>query len=145
VANLRLVEDCPTPIEYAELRRRMGWGNIDQDTARKSVENSIYSVCLRDGNRLVGLARIVGDGVLYFYLADVILLQELRGGGHGEALMSAVLSYLAKAAKPGATIAVLPLKGRERFYQRFGFRCCPDDLLGPGLYLPDPRVLHEQV
>jgi hypothetical protein len=53
---------------------------------------------------LLGLARVVEDGVLYFYISDEVLLPELRGSGHGASFMKSVIRYLAKAAKPGATI-----------------------------------------
>jgi predicted GNAT family N-acyltransferase len=139
MTTLKLIEERPTPAEYAELRRLMGWGEIDDETARASIDAAVFSVCLREGDRLLGLARVVGDGVLYFYISDVILLPELRGSGHGASLMKSVIHYLAKAAKPGATITVVPLKGREKFYESFGFKPCPNELLGAGLFLPDPR------
>jgi hypothetical protein len=64
--GLKLIEQRPAPAEYAELRRLMGWGEIDDETARASVNAAAFSVCLRAGDRLIGLARVVGDGVLYF-------------------------------------------------------------------------------
>jgi GNAT superfamily N-acetyltransferase len=139
MAALKLIEERPAPEEYAALRCLMGWGEIDDETARASVAAAVFSVCLREGDRLLGLARVVGDGVLYFYVSDVILLPELRGSGHGTSLMKSVIRYLAKAAKPGATITTVPLKGREKFYESFGFRPCPNELFGAGLVLPDPR------
>jgi GNAT superfamily N-acetyltransferase len=138
MVDLTLIEEKPTPAEYAALRRLMGWGEIDDETARATVDAAVFSVCLRGGDRLLGLARVVGDGVLYFYISDMMLLPELRGGGHGASLMKSVIGYLAKTAKPGATITVVPMKGREAFYERFGFKLCPNELLGAGLYLPDP-------
>ena len=93
-------------------------------------------MCLRDEGRPLGLARVVGDGVLYFYISDVIVHPELRGSGYGVLLMKAVMKYLRKAAHPGAMIVVLPLKGRETFYERFGFKRCPDGRFGIGMYLP---------
>jgi GNAT superfamily N-acetyltransferase len=134
-----LLEEKPSPAEYAALRRAMGWGEIDDETARTTVDNATFTVCLRVDGRLLGLARVVGDGVLYFYVSDVIVHPDLRGGGHGAVMMNAIIRYLAKVAKPGATIAVLPVKGREQFYEKFGFQRCPNDVLGPGLFLPDPR------
>jgi predicted N-acetyltransferase YhbS len=96
----------------------------------------VFSVCLRDEGRLVGLARVVGDGVLYFYISDVIVRPELRGGGYGVQLMEAVMEYLRGAAHRGAMIVVVPLQGRETFYERFGFKRCPDGRFGTGMYLP---------
>ena len=127
------VEAPPTVAEYIDLRKLMGWGSISEDTARQTIERATFSVCLRKEGRLVGLARVAGDGVLYFSISDVIVHPELQGGGHGAALMQAVVAYLKRAAKPGASITLQPLKGREAFYERFGFARCPNGPFGDGM------------
>jgi hypothetical protein len=92
----------------------MGWGTIDEAAAKRTLACSTYTACLRQEGRLLGLARVVGDGVLYFYISDVIVNPSLQGGGCGSTLMAAVMAYPRRAADPGATIAILPLRGRER-------------------------------
>lgn len=67
----------------------------------------------------------MGDGVMYFFLADLIVDPEFRGGGHGDRLMRLVTDYFDRNAKPGASITLVPLNGRELFYERFGFVRCP--------------------
>jgi len=136
--SVLLTEDPPTPTDYVALRALMGWGTIDEAVARRTLACSTYTACLRQEGRLLGLARVVGDGVLYFYISDVIVHPSLQGGGYGSTLMAAVMAYLRQAADPGATIAVLPLRGRETFYARFGFLTCPNEIFGAGMYL-NPR------
>jgi hypothetical protein len=82
-----LSEEPPTPAEFIDLRARAGWGRIDEATAQRSLQAAAFSVSLRRDDRLVGFARVMGDGVLYFFLADVVIDPEFRGGGHGDALM----------------------------------------------------------
>jgi GNAT superfamily N-acetyltransferase len=103
---------------------------------QKDFERRLFTVCLRQEARLFGLARVVGDGALYFYVSDVIVRPELRGSGYGVLLMKAVLGYLRRAAHPGAMIVVVPLNGRESFYERFGFKRCSHGRFGVGMYLP---------
>jgi GNAT superfamily N-acetyltransferase len=136
MTNPTLVEDVPSAAEYIELRRIMGSPEVSQEAANKTVTGALFTVCLREEARLLGIARVVGDGVLYFYISDVIVSPELRGRGYGVLLMEAVLSYLRRAAHPGAMIVVVPLKGRETFYEHFGFKRCPDGRFGVGMYLP---------
>jgi predicted N-acetyltransferase YhbS len=131
-----MVEEIPSVAEFIELRRIMGSPEVDEETATKTVNNALFTVCLRDENRLLGLARAVGDGVLYFYIADVIVRPELRASGYGKLLMEAVMQYLRMATHPGAMIVVVPLEGRETFYERFGFKRCPGGHFGTGMYLP---------
>ena len=136
MANPFIVEEVPSAAEFIELRRIMGSPEVDEETATKTVNNALFTVCLREENRLLGLARAVGDGVLYFYISDVIVRPDLRGSGYGMLLMKAVMEYLRRVAHPGAMIVVVPLKGRETFYERFGFKRCPDGRFGTGMYLP---------
>ena len=131
--ELALTETSPSVDEYIALRALMGWGTVDEDAARRTIEGACFSVCLRRGGRLVGLARAIGDGVLYFSVSDVMVSPELRGGGHGATLMKALTAYLRHAAKPGASITLQPLAGREAFYEKFGFKRCPDGPFGSGM------------
>ena len=142
MTDVVVLEEPPTIAEYIALRARMGWGKISEGTARITIERAAYSVCLRKEGRLVGLARVAGDGVLYFFISDVIVSPELQGGGHGATLMNAVAAYLRRAARPGATITLQPMKGRETFYERFGFARCPNEIFGAGMYfaaMPPPE------
>ena len=127
-------EDQPSVSEYIALRELIGWGTISEETAQRTLQATTFIVSLRREGQLVGLARVIGDGVLYLYIADVIVHPELRGGGHGATLMNAVVAYLNRAAQPGATITLQPLTGREPFYERFGFACCPNEIFGAGMY-----------
>jgi hypothetical protein len=68
-----LSEALPTTAEYIDLRARAGWGLIDEDIAAATIKAAAYTVCLRCEERLVGLARVMGDGALYFFLADLIV------------------------------------------------------------------------
>ncbi len=136
--NVILIEGPITATEFIEFRKLMGGPDIDMPAALKSVSNALLTVCLREDGRLLGFARVVGDGVLYFYVSDVVIHPSLRSGGYGALLMNSVLGYLKGSAVPGATIVVVPLAGLESFYERFGFKRCPDGHFGIGMHLPLP-------
>jgi ribosomal protein S18 acetylase RimI-like enzyme len=109
-------QQLPTAREYIDLRAKMGWGAIGEEIAVKTLQAAAFTACLRHDGRLIGLARVMGDDVLYFYLADLIIDSEFRGGGHGDRLMREVTAYFDRSAKPGATITLIPMRGRESFY-----------------------------
>ena len=132
----------PTPAEYIDLRARTGWGAIDEEAAIRTIQAASFTACLRDNDRLIGLARVMGDGILYFFLADLIVDPNYRGGGHGDTLMRLVTEYFDRSAKPGASISLVALNGRETFYERFGFVRCPNGPFGMGMHYasaPAPR------
>jgi ribosomal protein S18 acetylase RimI-like enzyme len=145
MSNVVVAEEAITPAEFIEFRELMGAPNVDDETARRTVAGTLYTVCVRENGRLLGFARVVGDGALYFYISDVIVHPVLRGGGHGVRLMNSVLEYLKRTACASAMVVVVPLDGRESFYERFGFKRCPDGHFGAGMYLPGairPRAPH---
>ena len=131
--DIALSQGRPGIAEFIDLRRRTGWGAIDEATARQTLAATAFSVCLRQGQRLVGFARVIGDGVLYFFLTDLVVDPAFRGGGHGDRLMQAITDHFRQAAKPGATVTLIALAGREGFYERFGYVRCPDGPFGAGM------------
>lgn len=137
MSDVVLSEENPSVAEYIALREAMGWGTIDDQTARRTIDGACYCACLRRGGRLVGLVRAIGDGVLYFAVSDVMVSAELRGGGHGATLLNALGVYLRRAAQPGASITLQPLTGREPFYEKFGWVRCPGGPFGAGMVFKD--------
>jgi GNAT superfamily N-acetyltransferase len=138
-----IVSEClPTVSEYIGVRTTMGWGRIDEEAANRTIQAAAFTVCLRRQDRLVGIARVMGDGAMYFFLADLIVDPEFRGSGYGDRLMHAVTSYFDRSAMPGATITLVPLNGWETFYEKFGFVRCPSGPFGTAMHYaaaPPPR------
>ena len=135
-------ERLPKAAEYIELRTTMGWGSIDEEIANRTIEAAAFTVCLRRQDRLVGIARVMGDGAMYFFLADLIVDPEFRGSRYGDRLMQAVTSYFDRSAMPGATITLVPLNGQETFYEKFGFVRCPSGPFGTAMHYaaaPPPK------
>ena len=117
-----LVERDPTVEEYQRLRGAVGWGEMTDEGVAAGLPNALYSIVLEMDGEAVGCARIVGDGGVYFYLQDVIVLPEHRGRGQGARLMGALMGYLERSARPGAFIGLMAAVGAEPFYERYGFR-----------------------
>jgi ribosomal protein S18 acetylase RimI-like enzyme len=92
----------------------------------------LYSVVLERDGDAVGCGRVVGDGGVYFYVQDVIVLPELQGLGWGARIMDAVMRYLDASARPGSFIGLMAAEDVEGFYRRYGFDRRPDDR--PGMF-----------
>lgn len=128
-----------TAAEFASLREAMGWPSVSVDVARACLENSCFVGARRDEHGvLLGLVRVVGDGALVFYIADVMVRDEARGQGIGHDLMKQLTDYLGQHAMQGATVAVVPLRGRESFYERHGFVAAPKPVFGDGMLWLEP-------
>ncbi|MCB0195472.1 MAG: GNAT family N-acetyltransferase [Anaerolineae bacterium] len=125
--------ESPAAEEYSDLRSRVGWGRIEAPMAQASLANSLFHVTVRDQDKLVGMGRVVGDGVMYFYIQDVVVDRAYQRQGIGHMLMAAIERYLAGAVKPGSTIGLLAAKGKEDFYTRYGYIERPNETLGNGM------------
>ena len=63
----------------------------DLDTLMLSLEKSIYTLSAWDGDTLVGLVRVVGDGVSIVYIQDVLVKSSHKRQGIGTQLVKEVL------------------------------------------------------
>jgi GNAT superfamily N-acetyltransferase len=122
VGAYELVEREPSVEEYQRLRTAVGWGPMTAEGVAAGLPNALFSVVLEHEGQAIGCARIVGDGGLYFYLQDVIVLPEFQGRGQGARLMDSLVGYLERSARPGAFVGLMAAVGVEPFYERYGFR-----------------------
>jgi ribosomal protein S18 acetylase RimI-like enzyme len=81
--NYQIVEKLPTPEEYSQLRQSVGWGIYERDVVEKYLPNSLYCVCAVSDGKIVGMARIIGDGGIAYYIQDVIVKPEYQRQGVG--------------------------------------------------------------
>jgi GNAT superfamily N-acetyltransferase len=120
--NVRLVERLPTIEEYDVLIRAVGWAkytNVEAVTA--ALQNTLYAVVAVQGDLPVGMARVVGDGAMAFYVQDVVVLPTYQRQGIGTALMEAVMSYFRRMTPRRSAIGLFTGRNLAGFYERHGF------------------------
>lgn len=121
--------------EYCELRSAVEWPPIVEDQAQSGLHNSDFIIACRDGTRIVGCARIFWDKGYIAYLADVMVKPEYQKQGIGKKLVDECISYIDKQLKDSwrIKIVILSAKGKEQFYERFGFQARPNESDGAGM------------
>lgn len=124
-----------SPDLYLCLYRSVGWDAPGLDQIEKALEGSLATFCACDGDMPVGMARLIGDGGMSFYIKDFAVLPDYQGQGVGRALMNAMESWIKKQLKPGwaVSLELISSKGREAFYEKFGFEQRPNDWDGAGM------------
>lgn len=132
--NPRLTPNSvPTVPEYNHLRELIGWKPVNEELASVSLGRSIYSVSLRNENQLIGMARIISDGALFYYVQDVIVHPDFQGKGYGHQLMECIEVYLNENAQEGSTIGLFSVSGMESFYSRYAYLERNGEELGYGM------------
>jgi GNAT superfamily N-acetyltransferase len=127
-----LVERPPTVAEFQRLREVAGWGNLDAEATEIGLRNALFSVCVVYQDQVIGCGRVVGDGGIYFYIQDVIVLPEFQGKGIGKCIMAAIIGYLEAHAHPNAFVGLMAAKGASKFYEPYGFAERPPER--PGMF-----------
>lgn len=131
--EIELIERIPTAGEYNRLRQAVGWSTYADEDAARFLPNSIFAVCAHWQGELVGMARVIGDGGLAFYIQDVIVLPDHQQQGIGSKLMDRIMAYIRRNAFAHSYVGLMSAKGKEPFYGKYGFTFRPTETLGAGM------------
>lgn len=121
--------------DYTLLRKAVGFREIPLHQAETGLRNTAYQVAAMDGERAVGMARILWDGGYTAYLADVIVHPDYQGKHIGYEMVNKIMDYLKSQLEPGDKIMLnlAAAKGKEPFYLKLGFDVRPNDHQGSGM------------
>lgn len=131
--NIYIKNSQPTIKEFIELRAKVGWGQTNSNLAEIALNNSLVHVVAYDNDKLIGMARIIGDGAMFFYIQDLIVDPNYQKKGVGHLLMTNIEAYLTSVAVKGSTIGLLSAQGKEAFYSRYGYSQRTGETLGLGM------------
>lgn len=117
-----LEDRLPTPEEHRRLAEAVGWSHaFDWPSQPASLAGSTLGVVAVDGGETVGMARVVGDGVKYFMVQDVVVLPARQGRGVGRALVARVLDLIAERAPAPAFVTLFATAEGSGLYRAAGF------------------------
>ena len=123
MTNLQLhANDVPGRDEVLRLYDAVGWSAYTNDPEKlmRGLHHSLRVVTARADGRLVGLARVVGDGETIVYLQDILVLPKLQRTGIGRRLFEAAFSPYAGVRQH---VLITDQEPRQRaFYEAMGFK-----------------------
>jgi len=87
------------------------WRNYTKNPQRlmKAVENSFYVLTANEGDKLVGLIRIISDGFTILYIQDLIVLKSYKRKKIGTMLLTKVFVFCTRKLTPYSTRKLTPL------------------------------------
>lgn len=123
------------PKDFLRFRTLMGWTPIAMEQVENSLRNSAKMICLKDGDEVVAMARLIWDGGYQAQLCDVMVLPAYQRQGLGRLMVSTLVGWLQEQLKPGWSIKLnlSAAEGKEPFYEKLGFRRRPCDGAGSGM------------
>jgi GNAT superfamily N-acetyltransferase len=132
-AEFNLIKRLPTVAELKYFHTAVGWDNVADAAVETALRNSLFGCVVTFKGQTIGCGRIIGDGGMYFYIQDIIVLPEYQGRGIGRLIMAAVMDYVAGIARPGAFIGLMAALDKADFYRKLGFTERPPGR--PGMFL----------
>ena len=123
--------------EFNYLYDAVGWGSYDEKVSEKALANTMYSVSVYDDDKIIGYGRIIGDGICFLYIHDVMVTPKYQNKKIGSQIMNKLLEKVnqIKIENPYVRVYLGASKGKEKFYERFGFITREDANLGSGMIL----------
>ena len=117
-----LLDRLPSAPEHKALAEAVGWHDaFDWPSLPASLDGSTFGVVAVEGARTIGMARVVGDGVKYFYIQDVAVDPGHQGQGIERALLERVLELIQRHAPATAFVALFATPAGDSLYRSVGF------------------------
>ncbi len=128
--KVKLVDNILQAEDFVRLRVEAGFVEIPVEHARKALQNGLLNVSAIYNGELVGMGRLVGDGAMYWYLQEIIILPDFQRKGIGTMIVNHLIDYAKENSITGkfTTIGGVSAKGKEPFYKKMGF-----DIISTGI------------
>lgn len=122
--DFRLVENQLSAEDFLRLKVATGFRNRPIGQVEQALKNDLFDVVAIVNNDVVGMGRLVGDGVMYWYLQEIIVLPEYQGNGIGTSIVNYLFDYIKNHTEHGnfTSVGLTAAEGKETFYRRFGFQ-----------------------
>ena len=119
--GIRFVFEAPGALQTLAFFDQMGWSALLNKTGEQlhcAMLGSWCVLCAWEGERLVGMGRVVSDGHLNTYLCGLGVLREYRGRGIGSAIAGRLLE---RCRAEGLSLQLMCEEHPVPRYRKLGF------------------------
>ena len=127
--------ELPTAEEFVNLRLLAGMSARDIAGVKIGLMNSYHVVIFRDGDLLIGMGRIIGDGMTTFQIADMAVHPDYQGKGLGKSIMAELVKWLEENASPHSYVSLIADGNAKLLYEKFGFESTTPHSIGMQRYI----------
>ena len=88
-----------------------------------AMEHTLFRVSVFDGDKVIAMARMIGDMGLDYYIKDVVVRPEYQGQGIGRMMIDELLKFVNSNGVNGTGVFVelCAMPDKIPFYEKFGF------------------------
>lgn len=133
--NIRIEKNKLSVALYKSIRDTAGFQDYCDADIEMAIKHSLYTVVAYDDDKPVGIARVVGDNRLAFFIKDVVTVPSYQHKGVGHLMMLSIFEYLDQHAANQAYVGLMSTPGKEHFYKKYGFIERPTEGFGSGMVM----------
>ncbi len=100
------------------------WGQAPSlEQTEIAMKNTIFRVSVYDKDRVVAMARMIGDMGLNYYIKDVVVRPEYQHKGIGKMMINELMKFINENGLSGTDIFVelCAMPDKIPFYEKLGF------------------------
>ena len=103
-----------------------GWTEYTKDLQNLllAIENSLMTITVWDNHKLVGLARVVGDGLTIIYIQDILVIEKYKRKKIGTTLVKKILDRYKDVRQ--CVLLTEESKDIRDFYKSLNFKSCDE-------------------
>lgn len=126
--------------DYCNLRKSVGWLLFSKEQTENALKNSFFTVIAVENDEVIGMGRLIGDG-MYYMIADIVVSPSYQKKGVGTNITNMLIDFVGRNTPIGgrSSIQLIAEKGKELFYEKMGFKRIPHDYCGSGMR----KVIHK--
>ena len=92
--KINIKENNKNVQEFNLLYDAVGWGAYDESISKRALDNTFYSVSVYDEDKIIGYGRLLGDGICFMYIQDVMVIPEYQSRKIGTMIMNKLLEKI---------------------------------------------------
>ena len=110
------IENALSYEDYRRLRQSVGWTVFSKTQAENSLKNGLYTVAASRNGQIVGMGRLIGDG-MYCMIVDLVVQPVDQQMGIGSKILNMIVDYVERETPSGgrSSIQLIAEKGKEIF------------------------------
>jgi len=121
--NIVYKENVLTANDFILLHKKMGLAEFSIEQVTKSMAHNLFSIVAVSNDEVIGMGRLLGDGALFWYINDILVLTEHQGKGIGRDIVKRLIQYTKENSIPNTSVPIYLFcaKDKESFYEKLGF------------------------
>ena len=115
--------EAQIPIKlYQTMRVNCGLSAKSDEACEIGLRNSLYSIMLKEGEKVIGMGRVIGDGGCFCQVVDICVIPEKQGQGIGKLIMENISKFINNKLPKSCYISLIADGDASFLYEKFGFK-----------------------